>query len=88
MAKHKSEKKEGFEESLQRLEKIVEEMEDGSLPLEKMMADFEEGMKLVKICSGRLNEFERKIEMLVKDEDGFKTEPFNETETDGAEDSE
>ncbi len=55
-----------FEQSLERLEQIVKEMESGSLSLEKMISRFEEGQKLLKDCSGKLNEVERKIEVLVK----------------------
>ena len=62
----KDDKQPGFEKSLERLETIVREMESGELSLEKMMKHFEEGMSLVGICSGKLNEVERKIEMLVK----------------------
>ncbi|HOU22080.1 MAG TPA: exodeoxyribonuclease VII small subunit [Kiritimatiellia bacterium] len=52
-------------------------MESGELGLEKMVAAFEEGQKLVKLCSSRLNEVEKKIEMLVKQADGStKAEPF------------
>ena len=66
----------GFEESLQRLEVIVAEMEGGELSLEKMMADFEEGQKLIRSCTRKLNEVERKIEILVKKGDEVGTEPF------------
>ncbi len=63
----KSEKKKmSFEQSLERLENIVKEMESGSLSLEKMISRFEEGQRLLKQCSGKLNEVERKIEVLVK----------------------
>ena len=52
-------------------------MESGELGLEKMVAAFEEGQKLVKLCSSKLNEVEKKIEMLVKKSDGsVGTEPF------------
>ena len=61
-----SDKQPGFEKSLERLETIVHAMESGELSLEKMMKHFEEGMSLVGICSAKLNEVERKIELLVK----------------------
>ena len=61
-----SDKQPGFEKSLERLETIVREMESGELSLEKMMKHFEEGMSLVGTCSAKLNEVERKIELLVK----------------------
>ena len=66
-----------FETSLARLEAIVRQMEGGELSLEKMMAHFEEGTALIRECSRKLNEVEKKIEMLVKKSDGsIGTEPF------------
>ncbi len=79
MAK-KTKKEANFEDSLEKLETIVDQMEDGSLSLEEMMSHFEEGMKLVKFCSGKLNEFERKIELLVKSGEELTTEDFDEPE--------
>lgn len=75
-------KAQNFEKSLERLEKIVEEMESGELGLEKLMAHFEEGQALVKACSGKLNEVEKKIEKLVEKSDKLATEPFEEDEED------
>ena len=73
----KVEKVQSFEKALARLEEIAAEMESGELGLEKMVAAFEEGQKLVKLCSSKLNEVEKKIEMLVKNADGsVGTEPF------------
>ena len=66
----KPEKTQSFEKALARLEEIAAEMESGELGLEKMVAAFEEGQKLVKLCSSKLNEVEKKIEMLVKKSDG------------------
>ena len=65
-----------FDKSLVQLEKIVQEMEGGSLPLEKMMEQFEEGMRLIALCSAKLNEVEKKIEIMVKKGDKIVTEPF------------
>ena len=77
MATAKSgDKQPGFEKSLERLEMIVREMESGELSLEKMMKHFEEGMSLVGICSAKLNEVERKIELLVKKGDQATLVPF------------
>jgi len=74
----KTEKQEpSFEKALGRLESIVSKMETGSLSLEKMMQHFEEGMNLVKLCSKKLNEVERKIEILVKKEGQTVLEPFD-----------
>jgi exodeoxyribonuclease VII small subunit len=72
-----SDKKEvPFEESLARLETIVKEMESGKLTLDQMMAHFEEGSVLVKQCGDKLNEVEKKIEVLIKKGDELTTEPF------------
>ena len=71
-----SERNPGFEASLERLETLVREMEGGQLSLEKMMAHFEEGMRLVRVCSTRLNEVEQKIEQLVQKGGVIVTEPF------------
>lgn len=73
----KTEKTPSFEKALERLEEIAAAMESGDLGLEKMVAAFEEGQKLVKLCSSRLNEVEKKIELLVKRADGSTgTVPF------------
>ncbi len=78
MSTEKSEKKpQSFEKALERLEEIAAAMESGDLGLEKMVEAFEEGQKLVKLCSSKLNEVEKKIEMLVKKSDGaVEAEPF------------
>ena len=68
---------------MERLESIVDKMEDGALSLEDMIAHFVEGQTLIKFCSKKLNEVERKIETLVKKGDDMVTEPFEEQE-DGA----
>ncbi len=66
-----------FEKALERLETIVGEMDTGSLELDMMMKRFEEGMGLVKFCSQKLNEVEKKIEILVKKGDETVAEPFS-----------
>jgi len=64
-----------FEQSLDDLEKIVKQLEDGDLPLEKSLELFESGVKLSRECRERLTNAERRIEMLMKDSDGsFKVE--------------
>lgn len=65
-----------FEQSLERLESLVEEMEGGELSLEDMIRHFEEGSKLVELCTEKLNEVERKIEKLVKKDGELVEEPF------------
>jgi exodeoxyribonuclease VII small subunit len=80
MAEKKSDKAQNFEKALERLETIVGEMEAGTLSLEKMMACFEEGTELVKFCTQKLNEVEKKIEILAKKGDEIVAEPFDPSE--------
>ena len=71
-----------FEEALQRLEQIVQEMESGDLKLEDILKKYEEGNKLAQLCAAKLNEAEKRIEVLMKGKDGsIRLEPF-EQETD------
>ena len=69
MAKKDQEKKK-FEEAVEELEKVVERLESGELSLEESLAAFEEGVSLVKFCNQKLDEVEKKIELLVKDKEG------------------
>jgi len=55
-----------FEDSLTKLEEIVEKMESGDLKLEDSLKLFEEGMKLTKDCNQRLSEIEKKVKLLLK----------------------
>jgi exodeoxyribonuclease VII small subunit len=55
-----------FEEALKKLEAIVEAMESGELPLESLLARYEEGVKLAKVCQDKLAEAELKIRQLEK----------------------
>lgn len=72
-----SEKKKTFEESLSELEELVSMMESGNMGLEEMVAAFEKGQKLVKTCGQRLNEVERRIEVIKKGMgDSITTEPL------------
>lgn len=69
--------KKNFEQAMKELEKIVEELESGELPLEKALKKFEEGMRLSGLCSKTLDETEARITMLVKSPDGnIEEEPF------------
>jgi exodeoxyribonuclease VII small subunit len=66
-----------FEESLRKLENIVEQLERGDLALEESLRLFEEGVGLSSTCKKELDAAEGKVEMLVKQRDGsLKTEPF------------
>ncbi|MEE3486641.1 MAG: exodeoxyribonuclease VII small subunit [Bulleidia sp.] len=55
-----------FEESMERLEEIVSELEKNERPLDETIALFEEGLKLVKSCDSQLKSFEAKVEDLTK----------------------
>ena len=72
----KTDRKESFDKALARLEDIVQAMESGNLALEKMMEQYEEGMRLISFCSAKLNEVEKKIEILTKKGDKMVAEPF------------
>ena len=72
-----------FEEALQKLESVVEAMESDDLPLETLLAKYEEGAKLVKICQEKLAEAELKIQQLEKNAAGeLKLKPFAEMTND------
>lgn len=59
-----------FEASLEALEQIVRELEQGDLPLEKSLELFEQGIRLSRECQDRLNQAERRIEVLLRDNQG------------------
>ena len=65
-----------FEECLQRLEKIVEELEKGEIQLEKSLTLFEEGIQLSSACRKELEEAEGKVEVLLKKNGKLQAEPF------------
>lgn len=62
-----------FEDALSQLEAIVESMESGEVPLAELLAKFEAGSKLLKVCEARLKDAELKIEQLKKQKDGAVT---------------
>src|SRR5213594_3147939 len=82
-----------FEGAMDRLEKIVEQMESGKLPLEDLIVRYEEGMNLVKICQERLANAERKIEIIARNSAGktvvkdFEPAPETTAPAAGADDS-
>ena len=59
-----------FEKAIQRLEKIVDDLETGELDIDKSLEIFEEGIKMSRVCSKKLNEAEAKIEKLTRDQKG------------------
>ncbi len=67
----------GFEEAIARLERIVKDLEDGDLPLEESLRLFEEGIRLTRMCAARLDEAQRRIDLMTKGEQGdLKLVPF------------
>jgi exodeoxyribonuclease VII small subunit len=77
-------KKIDFESALQRLEEIVKSLETGDMPLDKSLELFEEGVKLSRFCHARLDEADRKVEILVKKDDGrMEAVPFETEEKNG-----
>ncbi len=69
--------KPSFEENLQALEEILQQLEHGDLPLETALAKFEAGMQLIRQCNQQLDEVDRRVEILLRDADGNLTpRPF------------
>jgi exodeoxyribonuclease VII small subunit len=65
-----------FEDCLQRLEKIVDQLEKGEIPLEQALKLFEEGIQLSNSCRKELDEAEGKVEILLKNNGKLQAEPF------------
>ena len=66
-----------FEDAINQLEQIVKELEAGELPLEKSIKKFEEGVRLSKWCSKKLDETEKRVAILLESESGeLKETPF------------
>jgi exodeoxyribonuclease VII small subunit len=77
----------GFEEALARLEAIVKNLEDGDLQLEESLRLFEEGISLTRLCASKLEEAQRRIDVLTRGEQGdLKLQPFEPPEADEGED--
>lgn len=70
-------KEENFEDKMEKLEKIVSELERGDLSLDKSVSKFEEGMNLSKECSKMLDEAHKKITILLQSEGEFKEKDFD-----------
>lgn len=68
--------KEKFEEALGKLEDIVKKMESGDMSLEESLKAFEEGIKLARLCSRKLDEAERRVEILLKQDEDIFVKPF------------
>jgi len=68
-----------FEEALKKLEKIVGDLEDGNLSLDEALEKYEEGIRLSKMCQKKLEVAKKKVEILLKSEDGsVDLKPFDE----------
>lgn len=70
--------KEKFEEALRKLENIVSRLEEGNISLEESLKLFEEGIRLSRFCTQRLEEAEKRVEILLKGNDGMiRPKPFD-----------
>ncbi|BBI33084.1 exodeoxyribonuclease VII small subunit [Cohnella abietis] len=65
-----------FEQAMETLETIVARLESGDVPLETAIELFQEGMSLSKLCGLKLEQVERRIEMLVEGDNGLQRKPF------------
>jgi len=72
-----------FEDAMRELEDIVKRLESGDLPLEESLKIFEKGVALSRFCFNKLEEAEKRVSMLIKDEGGMKREPFDYEATEG-----
>ena len=70
-----------FEEALKKLEKIVDDLENGELSLDEALKKYEEGVKLAQSCSQTLSAAQRKVELLMKKDDKFDLEKFDDADT-------
>ncbi len=69
-----------FEEALKKLEKIVEDLENGDLSLDEALKKYQEGIELSRACSQRLDNAKKKIDVLMKNKKGeFELRPLDET---------
>ena len=76
--------KEKFEDALSKLEKIVSRLEEGEIPLEESLKLFEEGIRLSRFCNQKLDEAEKKVEILLKGKNGLlKAHPFDPSASSG-----
>ena len=69
--------KDNFEESMEKLEQIVTELENGKLNLDESVKKFEEGMKIAKKCNDILENAEKRISILLEKDGEIKEEEFN-----------
>jgi exodeoxyribonuclease VII small subunit len=76
--------KERFEDALNKLEKIVSKLEEGDIPLEESLKLFEEGIRLSRFCNQKLDEAEKRVEILLKSKEGdLRPHPFDPSASSG-----
>jgi exodeoxyribonuclease VII small subunit len=68
--------KEKFEDTLRKLEELLRKMEGGEMPLEESLKAFEEGIRLSRLCTERLDEAERRVEILLKEDEKVAIKQF------------
>jgi len=78
-------KEKQFEDAMKELGDIVKRLESGDLSLEESLKIFEEGIALSRYCFKKLEEAEKRVSILIKDEEGIKREPFASEEIEGVE---
>ena len=78
-------KEKQFEDAMKELEDIVKRLESGDLSLEESLKIFEEGIALSRYCFKKLEEAEKRVSILIKDEEGIKREPFESEEIEDVE---
>ncbi|MCD8513704.1 MAG: exodeoxyribonuclease VII small subunit [Nitrincola sp.] len=71
-----------FEEAMERLESLVNQMEDGNLSIESSLASFEEGIRLTRQCQTILEQAEQKVKLLSEEKGKILAKPFHENEAD------
>ena len=74
--------KEKFEDALEKLENIVRDMERGDMPLDSALKSFEEGIRLIRFCSAKLDETQRRVEQLLEKENSLQKKKFQDEEND------
>jgi len=74
--------KEKLEDALEKLENIVREMEAGEMPLDSALKSFEEGIRLIRFCSAKLEDNQRRVEQLLEKENSLQVKNFQDKDTD------
>ncbi|AUJ26310.1 MULTISPECIES: exodeoxyribonuclease VII small subunit [Virgibacillus] len=69
-----------FEEAMQQLEEVVEKLETGDVPLEKAISYYQDGMKLSKLCTDKLNQVEEKMTKIMNEQGELEGFPLQEEE--------